>query len=354
MSLEAALQRLWYGPAWRSVPLWPLEALYRLAGAVRRMAYSSGVRRTRRISRPVIVVGNLTVGGTGKTPVAAWLAQELGRAGHKVGIVLRGYGGSHTGAPRVVRSDDASGEVGDEALLHARRGTHVVVIGADRVAAAETATQAGADVIVCDDGLQHLALARDFEIVVADAGRGFGNGHQLPAGPLRESTHRVESVDALLLTHRAMHGATGATGQLPDHPLRVDVRLRLGAAVNLVSGERRSLESFAANPVLALAAIGHPEAFFAGLRAAGLTVETRPLPDHAQPTAQDFAAAAGRPILMTEKDAVKCRPIAGTATGSDAWYVELEPEVEPAEAERLLAAIRARLSTRPNGERPRG
>ncbi len=223
MRLEAALQRLWYGPAWRSVPLWPLEALYRVVGAVRRMAYSSGAWRARRASRSVIVVGNLTVGGTGKTPVAAWLAQELGRAGHTVGVVLRGYGGTHRGAPRVVRSDDAPDEVGDEALLHARRGPHVVVIGADRFAAAETAAQAGADVIVCDDGLQHLALARDFEIVVADAKRGFGNGHQLPAGPLRESARRLESVDALVLTHR---GPPGGAAPGPDHPLRVDVRLQ--------------------------------------------------------------------------------------------------------------------------------
>jgi tetraacyldisaccharide 4'-kinase len=348
MKLEAALQRLWYGPAWRSAPLWPLEALYRVVGSLRRLAYSSGMWHVRRVSRPVIVVGNLSVGGTGKTPVAAWLAQRLREAGYRVGVVLRGYGGAHRGAPRVVRSDDAPGEVGDEALLHARRGPHVVVIGADRAAAAETAVQAGAELIVCDDGLQHLALARDFEIVVADAARGFGNGHQLPAGPLREPARRLDSVDALVLTHR---GPQRAAGQGLDHALRVDVRLRLGAAVNLATGERRALESFAAGPVFAIAAIGHPDAFFAGLRAAGLSLETLALPDHAQPTPRDLAAASGRPILMTEKDAVKCR---GGGVAADAWYVELELTVEPAQAQRLLAAIHARLGTPPDGERLRG
>jgi tetraacyldisaccharide 4'-kinase len=347
MKLEAALQRLWYGPAWRSVALWPLEAVYRGAGVLRRLGYASGLWRTRRVSRPVIVVGNLTVGGTGKTPVAAWLAKELQAAGYRVGVVLRGYGGSHTGAPHRVRVDDPPGLVGDEALLHARRGPHVVVIGADRVAAAAAAVQAGAELILCDDGLQHLALARDFEIVVADAGRGFGNGHQLPAGPLREAAARLAAVDALVLTQR---GPRAAVGQGLDHPLRVDVRLRLGAAVKLATGERRALEAFASGPVFAIAAIGHPEAFFAGLRAAGLNIEARALSDHAQPTAQDLAAAAGRPLLMTEKDAVKCRGLAA----ADAWYVELELEVEHAQAQRLLAAIGARLGTHSNGERLRG
>ena len=217
MSLESGLQRLWYGPAWRSLPLWPLSGVFRMVVALRGASYRHGLLRTHRVGAPVIVVGNVSAGGTGKTPVAGWLARELGLRGHQVGIVLRGYGGSHRGPPRVVMPEDDPLMTGDEALVHARRGAHVVVIGADRVAAAKLAVTQGAQVVLCDDGLQHLRLGRDYEIAVVDGARRLGNGRMLPAGPLREPARRLESVQAVVLTLR---GPDGDGQSVPAWPPR--------------------------------------------------------------------------------------------------------------------------------------
>jgi tetraacyldisaccharide 4'-kinase len=335
MTLDQRLQRLWYGPAWRSLPLWPLAALFRLLVATRRALYRARILRAEHVDVPVVVVGNITVGGTGKTPVAAWLARALNARGHRVGVVLRGYGGNHRGAPRVVRADDDSQVSGDEALLHARRGAHVVVIGADRVAAARRAQEEGAEVIVCDDGLQHARLFRDYEIAVVDGARGLGNGWLLPAGPLREPVARLEAVNAVVVTNRS-EGADDASGgpklRSLRGPIRVTAALRPGHAVNLSTGERRELRRFCGAAGLhAVAGIGHPEAFFAGLRAAGLAFAEHALPDHAglDPNALPFPGDAT--ILMTEKDAVKCRDYARP----DWWWVDLEVAIER-EAARLL------------------
>ncbi len=202
MSLDTGLQRVWYGPKWLALPLLPLAWAFGALVALRGLLYRLGILRTHRIDAAVVVVGNITVGGTGKTPVAAWIARQLKLRGRKVAVVLRGYGGSHRGAPRRVSLSDNPAIVGDEALLHAQRGAEIVVIGSDRVAAAELARREGAEVIVCDDGLQHLRLERDVEIVVIDGGRGLGNGWLLPAGPLREPASRLESVHAIVQTER--------------------------------------------------------------------------------------------------------------------------------------------------------
>jgi tetraacyldisaccharide 4'-kinase len=332
MSAGARLQEIWYGPAWRSVPLCPLAWIFGLAVAARRGLYSVGLLRSARIGVPVIVVGNLTVGGTGKTPVAAWLVRELTRRGHRVGVVLRGYGGRHSGRVRVAAAGDDAAEVGDEALLHARNGAHVVVIGADRVTAARMAEQEGAQIVVCDDGLQHLHLARDYEIVVVDAVRGFGNGWLLPAGPMREPARRLERADAVVLTRR---GVDGGSRVKPGRPFVAEARLSPGAAVNLLSGERRELAGFSGKRVHALAAVGNPQAFFAALRDAGLEVVPHPLPDHAtiDPGAPPFPADAT--VLMTEKDAVKCARYARPGW----WYVEFDLSVERGTARDLLALV---------------
>lgn len=333
MSLESGLQRLWYGPAWRSLPLWPLSGVFRMVVALRGASYRHGLLRTHRVGAPVIVVGNVSAGGTGKTPVAGWLARELGLRGHQVGIVLRGYGGSHRGPPRVVMPEDDPLMTGDEALVHARRGAHVVVIGADRVAAAKLAVTQGAQVVLCDDGLQHLRLGRDYEIAVVDGARRLGNGRMLPAGPLREPARRLESVQAVVLTLRGPE----ATASLCLHgPLELEARLRLGAAVNVVSGERRDLASFASSsPLHAVAGIGHPAAFFSALRAAGLSCTEHALADHAR---LDLAALPGlrdATVMMTEKDAVKCRGYGQPGW----WWVELDVDVERSAADLLLASI---------------
>ena len=334
MSLDARLQRLWYGPLWRSVWLWPLELLFRAAVGFKGLLYRAGLLRQQDVPVPVIVVGNLTVGGTGKTPVTAWLARQLTLRGHKVGVVLRGYGGSHAGGPRVVDLDDDPAEVGDEAVLHAHRRPHVVVIGADRAAAAALAAQRAADVVVCDDGLQHARLARNVEIAVVDAARGLGNGHMLPAGPLREPRARLESVDAVVITERTP-GAAETCPVRPRSPLVAAARFRLGDAINLVTAERRPLAAFAGRPAFAVAAIGHPEAFFGALGEAGIDLTEHPLPDHASIEAGSLPVAAGTTVLMTEKDAVKCRSHAQPGW----WWVDLEVEIDRSTAEQLLSVI---------------
>jgi len=337
VSLDAGLQRLWYGPAWRALPLWPLAWLFRSVVAIRNAVYRLGLFRTHEVGKPVIVVGNLTVGGTGKTPVAAWLAHALGQRGHRVGLVLRGYRGGHRGRPRLVQLSDNPAEVGDEALLHARRGVHVVVVGTDRVGAARRAVEHGAEVVVCDDGLQHRRLARDYEIAVVDGSRGLGNGWLLPAGPLREPAGRLESVHAVVVTHR---DATSAARRLDvRNPLLVDAQFALDVAINLSSGERRPLQSFAGGQALhAVAAIGHPEAFFRALRDAGLRPVEHALPDHASldPRALPFPPDAT--VLMTEKDAVKCREFGQPGW----WWVDLEVTIDRTDVATLLASINER------------
>jgi tetraacyldisaccharide 4'-kinase len=336
MSFDARLQSVWYGPAWRSLPLWPLALLFGAILALRSRLYRAGLLRSVRAGVPVIVVGNLTVGGTGKTPVAAWLARELAARGQCVGIVLRGYGGSHRGPPRCVKAGDDAAVVGDEALLHARNGAHVVVIGADRVQASALAVAQGARIIICDDGLQHVRLARDYEIVVVDGARGLGNGWLLPAGPLREPAAELESVHAVVVTERS---GQAAIDLLVRAPLRLTARFTLGCAVNLLTGERRALQHFqGVAGVHAIAGIGHPEAFFRGLRQQGLAVQAHALPDHAALGDRALGLPADGIVLMTEKDAVKYAGIARPGW----WWVELQLEFDPADAAALLESVLAR------------
>jgi tetraacyldisaccharide 4'-kinase len=306
--------------------------VYGAVVALRRGLYSMGLLRRRRARVPVVVVGNLTAGGTGKTPVAAWLARQLTLRGHRVGVVMRGYGGAHRGAPRPVARDDDAVAVGDEALVHARRGPQVVVIGADRFAAAEVAVDHGAEIVVSDDGLQHLRLARDFEIAVVDAARGLGNRHLLPAGPLREPAGRLERVAAVVRTQR---GPPMPPRIEPRGPFVLDARFELGEAVNLRSGERRALAAFAGQTVHAVAAVGHPEPFFAALRSHGLEVAAHPLPDHSALDPRALPFPAGATVLMTEKDAVKCLRYAEPGW----WYVELDVVVERGVAQDLISLV---------------
>jgi tetraacyldisaccharide 4'-kinase len=291
----------------------------------------------------VIIVGNLTVGGTGKTPFTLWLAARLRARGYVPGIVLRGYGGASTTWPRDVSPESDPREVGDEAVLLAAESLGIVVAGPDRVAAARRAIERGADVIVCDDGLQHYPLARDCELAVVDAVRGLGNGRLLPAGPLREPATRLSKVDALVL--RAPDPALG---------LRVTTRIIAGAesmasfAVvptvvrSLQSGEERPLAAFAGQSVHAVAGIGYPEGFFATLRGAGLAVIPHPLPDHTPISAATFQFGDALPVLMTGKDAVKCRGL----NDPKLWVVAAEAVVEPAQAAALLAIVEARIASR--------
>ena len=350
MSLDDRLQRIWYGPAWRGWPLWPLSLVYRVVVALRAAMYRGGLLRAAEVGVPVVVVGNVTVGGTGKTPVASWLARQLAARGLRVGVVLRGYGGTHRGAPRIVQLSDNPAEVGDEALLHRRREIHVVVVGADRAEAARLAVRQGAEVVLGDDGLQHLHLPREYEIAVVDGVRRLGNGRLLPAGPLREPASRLERVHAVIVTQREpCDAADPVRGQsmgpeklrkasLPGlhGPLQLAARLRLGDAVNLATGERRPLAAFAGSKSLhAVAGVGHPDAFFAALRAAGLEVTPHALPDHARLDPEALALPSAATVLMTEKDAVKC----AIAARREWWWVELEVHLGRSDAQLLMASI---------------
>jgi tetraacyldisaccharide 4'-kinase len=334
------MQRVWYDGAapWLSLLLLPLSCLFRGIVALRRTAYRRGWLSSLRVERAVIVVGNITVGGTGKTPFTIWLAQWLQARGVRVGIVLRGYGGQSAQWPREVTPQTPWEEVGDEAVLLAQRSGAIVVAGPDRVADARRAIELGADIVISDDGLQHYRLARDCEIAVIDARRGLGNGRLLPAGPLREPAGRLAEVDLRVLRGGAAdsdspHRAAGTTKQ-------VSVGSMLREAVSLRTGERRPVESFAGAPVHAVAAIGHPAAFFASLAALGLEVEGRALADHARLASAAISFGDQRPVLMTEKDAVKCRAIADARH----WAVRMDVQMSAAD-EAVVSGIVGRLAT---------
>lgn len=331
-SADSLLQRVWYdGRApWLSVALLPLSWLFRLIVACRRAAYRAGVLRKVRVARPVIVIGNVTVGGTGKTPFTIWLATQLQERGVRVGIVLRGYGGNSAHWPRDVAADSAAQEVGDEAVLLASRTGAIVVAGPDRVAAAQRAIERGAQIVLSDDGLQHYRLARDCEIVVIDGRRNVGNRRLLPAGPLREPVSRLAEADLRVVSWR-----DGTARSLSPAPATIQVWARLTQATALVGGETRTVESFAGSRVHAVAAIGNPQQFFAALEQLGIEVAPHPLPDHAQPGVADIRFPDQLPVLMTEKDAVKCRAIADQRH----WAVRMDVMV----SEQDAAAVHAML-----------
>jgi tetraacyldisaccharide 4'-kinase len=308
----------------------PLSFLYGAVSGSRRFLYAKRLRRSTRIARPVIIVGNLTVGGTGKTPLVCWLVARLGELGFHPGVVSRGYGGS-ANTVRLIRTSDDPRVVGDEPLLLARRTQVPVAIGANRPAAAQLLLGEGCDVIVSDDGLQHYALARDCEVVVIDGDRRFGNGWLLPAGPLRETRSRLAVANAVVVNGgRAM--LEGA----------LSMRLEARSAVALVGGRVSPLAAFAGTTVHAIAGIGNPERFFNMLRAHGIEVLGHPLADHARIDAKELLFGDERPVLMTEKDAVKC---AGAADDRH-WYVPVTACFEASESHTLLNVVMDRIANR--------
>jgi tetraacyldisaccharide 4'-kinase len=323
MSAQSWLDKFWYGgvpPRWWMMPL---SALYGAISKIRRSAYSLRLARSTHLPCPVVVVGNLTVGGTGKTPLVCWLAGQLIELGFRPGVVSRGYGGASRAA-RLVQASDHSDQVGDEAILLARRSRAPVATGRNRPAAAQLLINAGCDVIVSDDGLQHYALQRDCEIVVIDGDRRFGNGRLLPAGPMRETQARLRHVDAVVVN--------GGDAER-DGALRM--RLLATGAVAMKYGTSKPLREFSGRPVHAVAAIGNPQRFFAMLRAVGISVIEHALPDHAKLGIDDISFADDLPVLMTEKDAVKCRDIAGPHH----WYVPVNVAFAPGDAEKLRSIV---------------
>ncbi|HLF98627.1 MAG TPA: tetraacyldisaccharide 4'-kinase [Methylococcaceae bacterium] len=327
----AGLTRRWYETG-APVPagLRALAALYRGVVAIRRRLYLNGWRRIERLPVPVLVVGNISVGGTGKTPLVIALVEILRAAGFCPGVVSRGYGGRAKHWPQRVTALSEPLEVGDETVLIALRAGCPVMAGPDRVVAARALREGGCDAIVSDDGLQHYRLGRDVEIAVVDGARGLGNGLCLPAGPLREPPERLQAVDFVV-----RNGGDARPGEFL-------MRLGGNAAVRLGDGQTRPLASFAGRKVRALAGIGNPERFFDHLRAFGLDVEARAFPDHHVFRAEDLTWGEDVPLLMTEKDAVKCRAFSRESL----WSVPVRAVLPPEFAASVLNLLRTQTHGR--------
>jgi tetraacyldisaccharide 4'-kinase len=324
-------ERHWYRLSAVSLLLFPLSLAFRAAVALRRLLYRTGILSRERVPVPVIVVGNLTAGGTGKTPLVLWLVEELRRRGRAPGIVSRGYGAGAR-PPRLVQAGDDPALAGDEPVLLARRSGAPVWIGADRPAAARAllAASPSCDVILCDDGLQHYRLARDFEIAVEDE-RGFGNGFMLPAGPLREPAGR--RVDVRVLNRAAGAPATAAAGPRLAMRLVPAGLYRVGEPAAPVAPA-----SLAGKRLHAVAGIGDPARFFRSLDALGLRATPHAFPDHHRYTPEDLDFPDCDYVLMTEKDAVKC----GRFGRSDLIALRVDAAPEPALAETIMHRIHGR------------
>lgn len=307
--------RSWIQAHWQrftavSALLAPLSLLFGVVAAARRASYRAGLANRVRLPVPVIVVGNITAGGTGKTPLTLWLAQALRAQGRSPGIVCRGYGGSMI-APQAVLPGSDPYVCGDEAVLLAQRSGCPVWIAAHRPVAARAllAAAPSCDVVISDDGLQHYALERDLEICVVDGDRGFGNGWLLPAGPLREPRSRLAAVDAVAINGGGDRSLPAAIRQL--NPQCIGMKLEARGFWNLRDPSRRvGAEHFRGKRVHAAAGIGNPDRFFQQLSDMGLEITAHAFPDHHGYTAEELAFPDADAIVMTEKDAVKCQRFA--------------------------------------------
>lgn len=324
------VQRQWQQRNALTLLLLPLSVLFGALTWVRRRLYRAGLLSMTRLPVPVIIVGNLSVGGTGKTPLVAWLCEWLRSHGWHPGIISRGYGGD--GTLREVTPESLARQVGDEPVLLARRCRVPVVVSPRRALAGLTLLRAHpeCDIVVSDDGLQHYALARDLEIALLDGARGLGNGLLLPAGPLREAPRRLTSVDAVVV-----HG----NGAQPFLPGAITMRLRGALCLQVCNpAQSRPASHWRGRSVHALAGIGDPERFFRHLESMGLTPRRHAFPDHHPFAPADLDFAGHDDVLMTEKDAVKCAAFARP----NWWYLPVEADVDPALGELLQARLRKR------------
>ncbi|AEI75008.1 Tetraacyldisaccharide 4'-kinase [Candidatus Moranella endobia PCVAL] len=312
---------IWSGVSPISIVLLPLSWLYGLITAIIRYIYRRGWRTVHHFPLPIVVVGNLTAGGNGKTPLVLWLVTKLQQRGWQVGVIARGYGGRSAHYPLLLDVSSTSEQCGDEPFLIWQRTGVPVAVAPQRTAAAAALLRAQPlDVVITDDGLQHYALGRDIEWVVIDGERRFGNGWLLPAGPMRERAKRLRQVQAVIV-----NGGDTRSGEVP-------MRLEAGAAVHLLSGEHRAITGL--TPMVAMAGIGNPARFFATLRARGvIPAREFAFSDH-QAYRQHMLEKLATPdeyLLMTEKDAVKCYSFA-----RDNWWYLPVYALLPADAEQFL------------------
>ncbi|MGV6396410.1 tetraacyldisaccharide 4'-kinase [Pseudomonas caspiana] len=311
MALSDRLLNAWYAGHPALALLRPLESLYRRVVQGKRVRFLAGQGDIYKAPVPVFVVGNITVGGTGKTPLILWMIEHCRKQGLRVGVVSRGYGARPPSLPWRVTAEQSASQAGDEPLLIVQRSGVPMMIDPDRSRAARALLDSEPlDLILSDDGLQHYRLARDLELVLIDAARGLGNRRCLPAGPLREPVERLESVDALLYN-----------GASTDRDDGYAFQLKPSALVNLRSGERKPVDFFAAGQALhAVAGIGNPQRFFNTLEGLHWRPIAHAFADHAVFSAQALTFTPALPLVMTEKDAVKCRPFAA----DDWWYLAVD------------------------------
>lgn len=320
------IERIWSGKSWLYLLLLPLSWLYGAITWLIRVSYTLGLRSAWRSPVPVIIVGNLTAGGNGKTPVVIWLVEQLKQRGYRIGVVSRGYGGKSV-YPLLLSSETTTTQAGDEPVLIYQRTGAPVAVSPKRSDAVKALLEShDLDFIITDDGLQHYALQRDFELVVIDGVRRFGNGWWLPAGPMRERAGRLRSVDAVIT-----NGGIAAAGEIP-------MQLVVQKTVNLVTGERFPAQQL--QHVVAMAGIGHPPRFFATLSLLGIEPNKEyAFADHQDYSLSQLSSLTSGPqiLLMTEKDAVKCRAFAQP----NWWYLPVDAQLPPDQAEQLLLKIQA-------------
>ncbi len=315
----------WYRTSVVNFLLWPISWAYRFVVFVRRLAYKKGLLKVRHFTTPVIVVGNITVGGTGKTPLLIALAQTLTKRGQRVGVVSRGYRGNAKTWPQAVTDESDAAQIGDEPLLIAKKTGVPMVVGPDRVAAvSQLLANHQIDVVLSDDGLQHYALGRDFEIAVVDGQRRYGNGFCLPAGPLREPLARAKTVDAVV--------CNGGEAQ----PQEYQMQLKPGLVYSLQNvSQKLDPKKLVGQRVHAVSGIGHPQRFFDALMSEGFQIEPHAFQDHHYFKEQELQFNDGVPVVMTEKDAMRCLQF----NTDNFWCLPVEAEFDQALLEHVEKII---------------
>ena len=326
------IEQVWFqnhrAKYWLMPLLFPLTCLFAFISWVRRLLFKCKVKPTVKLAKPVIVVGNIGIGGNGKTPIVLFLIELCREMGLTPGVVSRGYGGKAPSYPYLLDENSTAEESGDEALMIYQRSKALVCVGSDRIASGEKLIELGCDILIADDGLQHYRLARDIELIVIDGKRRFGNGYLLPAGPLREGQWRLKHADMLI--------NNGGKPELNEVPMTLVPQ----SVTNLKTGNVIPLDFFIQTNrrINAIAGIGDPYRFFKTLKRAGFSVAIEQgFVDHHQFTEQDFAHFDELPLLMTEKDAVKCKSFAK----DNYWYLPVEAQLP----ELCKALIKERILT---------